>query len=225
MIRDRYIFSRWFPYFEDPVEGEKYVYFPLHLIPESTTLIKSPFYPNEIAVIEAVSKALPLGWKLYVKEHGAMLGERPICFYKKISELTNIRLMRLDYYDDPKPWITNSVGVITLRGSSAFEAAMLSKPSLILGNTLFELIDGVDKVVSFSELPEKIRAMEKYELDNTQSCAAYLQTVMSFGKYIPLAEILTETRHSIENSTKLAVEIEHLIENLVWVLLADYSDV
>ena len=35
-------------YFENPVKDEPYVYMPLHLIPESTTFVKSPFYINEL---------------------------------------------------------------------------------------------------------------------------------------------------------------------------------
>ena len=47
--------------FQVPRNDERYVYMPLHLIPESTTSILTPFYVNELSVIEAVSKSLP-GW-------------------------------------------------------------------------------------------------------------------------------------------------------------------
>ena len=57
--------------FQVPRNDERYVYMPLHLIPESTTSILTPFYVNELSVIEAVSKSLPAGWMLYVKEHQA----------------------------------------------------------------------------------------------------------------------------------------------------------
>ena len=75
-------------YFSNPISGEKYVYMPLHLIPESSTSVLSPFYLNELASIEQVSKSLPLGWYLYVKEHQSMLGERSINFYKKANKIT-----------------------------------------------------------------------------------------------------------------------------------------
>lgn len=79
---------------------------PLHLIPESTTSILSPFYINELSVIEAVSKSIPAGWFLYVKEHQAMLGERSLSFYKAINKLPNVKMVQLNYYNESKPWIT-----------------------------------------------------------------------------------------------------------------------
>lgn len=84
-------------FFKKPIEGEKYVYMPLHLIPESTTSILSPFYINELSVIEAVSKSIPAGWFLYVKEHQAMLGERSLSFYKTINKLPNVKMVQLNY--------------------------------------------------------------------------------------------------------------------------------
>lgn len=223
-VRERYLLSRNSRCFEDIDPTDTYVYFPLHLIPESTTLIKSPFYPNELAIIEAVSKSLPMGWKLYVKEHGSMIGERPVKFYKAIKRLTNVRLVRMDAYDDPKPWIQNSVGVITLSGSSAFEAAMMGKPSLMFGNTLFELIEGVDKVSSFADLPEKIRNMETAVVDNRMSCAAYLQAIHQLGKYIPLAELLVKSQATMLTNDPLPDEMKAVIRDLADILLMDVKN-
>jgi len=221
--RERYLLSKSSRFFEDIDLSDKYVYFPLHLIPESTTLIKSPFYPNEIAVIEAVSKSLPMGWKLYVKEHGSMVGERPIKFYKAIKRLTNVKLVKMDVYDDPKPWILNSVGVITLSGSSAFEAAMMGKQSLLFGNTLFELIDGVTKIASFTELPVHIKLMKRKMPDNTKSCAAYLQAIHELGKYIPLTELIAKSQMAMIKNEPLQNNIKKVIKDMVEMLLSDIS--
>ena len=84
-------------YFHAPVEGEKYVYMPLHMIPESSTFVLSPYYINELSIIEAVSKSLPAGWWLYVKEHQAMVGERGVEFYKKANKLPNVKMVQMNY--------------------------------------------------------------------------------------------------------------------------------
>jgi hypothetical protein len=220
-FRERYLFSRFSKYFKKPVEGEKYVYFPLHLIPESTTLNKSPFYPNELSVIEAIAKSLPLNWKLYVKEHGTMIGERPLSFYKYIQRLSNVRLMELDYYNDPKPWILNAVGVVTLSGSSAFEAAMLGKKSIIFGNTFFEVMEGIEKIHALPDLPKMIRNFEQPLTDNSKSCAAYLQAISQAGAYIPLAEILKQSEDTMKANGIPSKELSQKIANLVDVLLSN----
>ena len=117
-LKRQYLF-RSKKFFEIPVENENYVYMPLHLIPESTTFVKAPFYINELFIIEQISKALPIGWKLYVKEHQSMLGERGFDFYKKVNQFPNVRLVKFNYYKDPKPWSENSKGVITITGTVA----------------------------------------------------------------------------------------------------------
>ena len=223
-IRERYLLSESSRFFEVPKAGEKYVYFPLHLIPESTTLLKSPFYPNELSVIEAISKALPLGWKLYVKEHGAMIGERPLAFYSHIKRLSNVRLCRLDSFQDPKDWILNSIGVVTLSGTTAYEAAMLGKRALMFGSAYFEVLGGIDKVTSFSALPAQIRELDTAtaECDNVLSCAAYIQLVEKFGAYIPLAEILVKTGEAVMNRKDVSVEVQTHIRRLADLLLKDY---
>jgi hypothetical protein len=223
-FRERYLLSRRTNFFCEPDKADTYVYFPLHLVPESTTLVKSPLYPNEISVIEAVSKSLPMGWKLYLKEHGAMVGERPIEFYKAIKRLTNVKFVRMDAYDDPKPWIQNSVGVITLSGSSAFEAAMMGKPSLIFGSVFFELIEGINKVNSFSELPEKIIKMKSASIDNTKSCGAYLQTVQELGKYIPFTELMVTSQRTMFNNEPLPKKLKSVIIDLVEILMLDVNN-
>lgn len=221
-IRERYLLSESSRFFDVPKTGEKYVYFPLHLIPESTTLLKSPFYPNELSVIEAISKALPLGWKLYVKEHGSMIGERPLAFYSHIKRLSNVRLCRLDSFQDPKDWILNSIGVVTLSGTTAYEAAMLGKRALMFGSAYFEVLGGIDKVTSFSALPAQIRELDLAECDNVLSCAAYIQLVEKFGAYIPLAEILVKTGEAVMNREDISVDVQTHIGRLADLLLKNY---
>lgn len=167
--------------FEEPVKGENYVYMPLHMIPEATTFIKAPFYINELALIEEVSKSLPIGWYLYVKEHQSMVGERSFEFYRRVKKIPNVRLVQLNYYKDPKPWILNSRGVVTITGTSAYEAALLGKPSIVFGEILFNLIDGITKVENLEELPSLIQEFKTQKV-SLHSCAAYIRTVKELGE-------------------------------------------
>ncbi len=89
---------------------------PLHLIPEATTFVKVPFYINELFLIEQIAKALPAGWYLYVREHQSMAGERSLDFYKRVNRIFNVKLVQLNYYKDPKPWIAKSLGIVTISG-------------------------------------------------------------------------------------------------------------
>ncbi len=186
--------------FENPVEGEDYVYMPLHLIPESTVFVKASYYVDELNLIEQVSKSLPVGWKLYVKEHQAMLGERAVEFYKKVKELHNVRLVQVNYYHDPKPWITKSKGVVTIVGTTAFEEALMGRKSLIFGDVPFELIDGITKVKSFEDLPALIKDFG--DIDNIHSCAAYLETIKEVGFEIDLFYLMAQAEKILSGKEK-----------------------
>lgn len=200
-------------YFEIPDANDKYVYMPLHLIPESTTFVKAPFYINELNIIEQVSKALPINWKLYVKEHQAMLGERSFKFYNEIKKIPNVKLVQFNYYDDPKPWIENAVGVITITGTAAYEAALLGKKSIIFGDVPFSLIEGVLRIYSFEELPSIIASFGK--IDNIKSCAAYIASIKSIGLKINLKYLMSEGESILKGDKTASVEFQEQINQLL----------
>ncbi len=199
--------------FEDPVEGEPYVYMPLHLIPESSVFVKASWYVDELNLIEQVSKALPLNWKLYVKEHQAMLGERDPVFYKKAGEIANVRVVRVNYYKDPKPWIVNSLGVVTITGTAAYEAALLGKRSVVFGRVPFSLIDGVTVLDSFDDLPDAIRGFGP--VDSLHSAAAYLEAVKEAGTEVRIFELMDGAEEIFSGKRKEDEEYRSMLSELL----------
>lgn len=204
-------------YFEAPVEGENYVYMPLHLIPESSVFVKASYYVDECALIEQVSKSLPIGWKLYVKEHQAMLGERALAFYKKVAELHNVRVVQINHYKDPKPWILNAKGVVTITGTAAYEAALLGKKSIVFGEVPFSLIEGVQRITDFNELPEAIRSFG--EVDSLHSAAAYIETVKQAGSEVKIFYLMDEAEKIFAGKAERTKEFEAELD-----VLADFYE-
>lgn len=49
-------------------------------------------------------------------------------------------MVQLNYYNDPKPWITKSQGVVTISGTSAYEAALLGKHSIVFQRLFLGLL-------------------------------------------------------------------------------------
>lgn len=211
-LKKRYLYGKN-KYFENPVEGEDYVYMPLHLIPESSVFVKASYYVDECNLIEQVSKSLPVGWKLYVKEHQAMLGERAFKFYKKVAELHNVRVVQINYYKDPKPWIMNAKGVITITGTAAYEAALLGKRAIVFGDVPFTLIDGIRKIKSFDELPEAIR--EFGPVDSLHSAAAYIEAVKRAGTPVKIFELMNDADAIFEGKKSRYPEYEEMLDELL----------
>lgn len=211
-LKKRYLYGKN-KYFENPVEGEDYVYMPLHLIPESAVFVKAPYYIDELNLIEQVSKALPIGWKLYVKEHQAMLGERGFEFYKKVKELHNVRLVQINYYKDPKPWIVNAKGVVTMIGTTAFESALLGKRAIVFGNVPFSVIDGITRVRSFDELHEAILSLGP--VDSLHSAAAYVETVKRAGSEVKIFELMDDADAIFSGKKERTQEFDDMLNELL----------
>ena len=64
------------------------------------------------ALTELLSKSMPYGYKLVVKEHKHCIGRRPVSFYKKISNFHNVTLCDENY--DIYDLISDSSGVLTI---------------------------------------------------------------------------------------------------------------
>lgn len=131
-------------YYQIADMSKKYVYFPLHYQPESSTLVCAAKYEKQLFFIDSWAKSIPADTLLYVKEHYAVLGHRDLMFYKELKKYPNVVLVN--------PWVSsrelilNAVAVTTLTGTVGFEAMLLRKPIIISGNVFYENAPGVIKV-------------------------------------------------------------------------------
>jgi hypothetical protein len=145
---------------------QKFIYFPLHYEPERTLLIGAPMYTNQINVIENIAKSIPIGYKLFVKEHPTMIlyGWRNTNFYKKIQELPNVELIyhSLSNYDIMK----KSSLIISITGSSSLEASFFEKPSITLIKSSSNYIPTILHVENLNELSSKIKIALKQKVES-----------------------------------------------------------
>ena len=218
-FRKFYLYSKFNKYFKIPT-NEQYIYMPLHYIPESTTFTKAPMYINELMIIEAISKTMPINWKLYVKEHPMMVGEREISFYSKVAKIPNVKLLDFKNHREPKDLIQKSKAVITITGSSAFEASILNKPAIVFGSAAYNVISGIKVANSFEDLEHlfKLIKTNNWPQDNTMDCATYLRTIDEVGVDLDIEIIikLSEKKiklQSLDDSEKL--ELKNMINSLI----------
>lgn len=142
---------------------DNYFVFPLHMQPEASTLILSPFYVDQKSTIINISKILPLGTKLYVKEHRSALGQHSLAFYKELKKYPNIKL--ISYKENMFDLIKNSKGTINLSSTVGFESLMLKKPSIVLGDVFYNDSGLTFKVNSYLELKEVIKQSNKNDFN------------------------------------------------------------
>jgi hypothetical protein len=137
------------------VDSCKFLYYPLPVQPEISTLLYAPYYVDQFSLIENIAKSIPVGYVLAVKEHPEMFGLRNIAFYRQILELPNVRL--IDPLKDSYQVIKASAGVIVLSGTAGLESIILQKPVVVLGNVFFDIYDLACKVDNIKELPQALK--------------------------------------------------------------------
>lgn len=141
------------------LDDTPFIYFPLHKEPERFLSIGTPYYANQKEMIKYLAKAIPVGYKLYVRDHPSMLRTtlwaRSIDYYKEVLDLPNVEIIHSEF--DVKEIFKKCSLVVTINGTSSLEAAIRNKPSIILTKTDFSDISSIIKVNKLEDLPKLIR--------------------------------------------------------------------
>jgi len=111
-------------------DSAKFFYFPLQIQPEASTSSRAPYFMNQLEVIFNISKSLPLGYVLVIKEHPMGYGMRSIFFYKRIKSLNNVLLISSDFTG--KELIKRAELTIGFGGTTLFESIVFGKKYFLL---------------------------------------------------------------------------------------------
>lgn len=174
-------------YYEDPPPASIpfYVY-PIHYHPESSTSVLAPRYVDEYSNILNISMALPVGTYLCVKDHRSAFGTQALGFYKKVSKIPNVYLVRPDL--NIKKIILDSLGVITINSTAGYEALLLGKPVYLFGRVFYEKFEGVVPISGFENLE-----------DILGKCAIAHEA----KRRIPIDDLIAYRRYTYEGSLNL----------------------
>ena len=155
------------------------MYYSLHAQPEFTVDVRAPFYRNQLALIENIAKSLPIGYRLIVKDHPSMKGERPLEFYRQLKSLPNVQLVSPSM--DSHELIAQCDLVLTINGSVAWEAILYEKPVIVFGALCYGFFEKVIRCENFGDLPNLLKeTLQKFRPDRAMSLrfiTAYLETV------------------------------------------------
>jgi len=114
-------------------EGQKYLYFPLHIVPEYSTQFEGTMWMDQLHLIETFAKSIPSDWVVYVKEHPSTLiyRARPVNFYKEIQKFSNVYLAPIDLAMDELISKAQMVGIVT--STVGWEAILRGVPVISFG--------------------------------------------------------------------------------------------
>ena len=151
-----------------------FIYFPMSTDLERHLLIDSPYYTNQIEVIRDVAKSIPIDYTLYAKENPSNITRdwRAISQYEELLDIPNVRILHPEFSNSEL--LQNCDLVISIAGSSSFEAAFYEKPSIVFGEVLYSKLPSVTKVENIRDLPKIIRNSLEQKV-NSEDLSRYLE--------------------------------------------------
>jgi len=159
-------------------KNEKFVYLPLSIDQERSLLLAAPYFTNQTEIIRHIAKSLPVDYKILVKEHPHQVFRnwRSIETYKEIMNIPNVFLIHPSV--NAKHLYKYTSLVITVGGTSGFDAAIHGKPTIIFSNYGYKILPSVTKVENIEKLPEAILNSLNQPVD-PKDVSKYVNLLMS----------------------------------------------
>ena len=176
--------------YDEPIANEKYVYYPLHMEPEIVTMLLAPTYKDQLWIIGQIARSLPVGYKLYVKEHAAMSGFRPRSFYQELKKIPNVRLLRPNTNTKHGfDLIRNARLVTTLTGTVGWEATLFQKPVITFGDVFYNALSNVRRCVDVHDLPQLVREQLESFVHDEKELETFVAKIYAASVPLELSDI------------------------------------
>ena len=167
----------------EPDYKKKYVYIPLAFQPEHTTLPMGGVFDDQLLMIDIVSKSLPDGWVIYVKEHLPQFYPYHVQahtyrykgYYEQIAQKKNVRL--IPAAEHPKGLIQNAQAVATVTGTTGWEALLNSKSAIVFGSIWYMFCDGVFRASNLEECKSALQKIQNGFKVDKNDIIKYLKAV------------------------------------------------
>jgi capsule polysaccharide modification protein KpsS len=136
------------------IDQEQYLFFPLQYVRESRVTVRAPPYYDVAWFVEYLSRSLPHGYRLVVKDHPNHAGALPFETLRTIGRFADFIPPELNAHDV----IKESEAVITLNNTVGYEAIIHGKPVIVMGEAFYDGAGHVWKPESIEELPRALAA-------------------------------------------------------------------
>lgn len=191
-------------------QEEDYAFFPLHYEPELATLLLSPFYFDQIALIRLIARSLPLHFKLYVKEHPAMVFKRSKSFYGELLKIPNVKL--ISHKVKSADLIKNAKLITVITGTVGWEACLLEKPVITFGEVFFNTLSFVKRVRNIETLPTVVNDQLNHFAYNKEEMLNLLAAVFKDSIPFDFTKIWFETDpHKLKDEKGVNLLCEYIV--------------
>lgn len=154
----------------------KYIIFPLHLHPETATIILGRWLYDQSEIIRIISRVLPSDYQLIVKEHPAAVGRRPRNFYTNLTKNRNVKL--IDHEAPMIDLIKGSSGVTVISGTAGLEAILHDIGVMTFGQVHYNQIDDVIKSTDLSTIRASLSSLLNFRDYNSDEKNKFFHNVL-----------------------------------------------
>jgi capsular polysaccharide biosynthesis protein len=159
--------------------AEPYVFFGLHMQPESSIDVWTHFYSNQVRVIEVMSRSIPPTHKLLVKLHKSDVTNYSPSQLAQFCQFPGVRLV--SPFADTRALIQNAAVIFSIQGTMGLEAALLGKPVVMFGDSPVKIFPSVSMVGKITDLPNLIREkLAERAPDRTEIVDAFIPYLAPF---------------------------------------------
>ncbi len=156
---------------------EDYAFYPLHFEPELATLLLSPMNFDQLNVIRQIARSLPLHFKLYVKEHPAMVYKRSKKYYKELLKIPNVKL--ISHTVKSSDLIKKAKLITVITGTAGWEATLYGKPVITFGDIFYNTVPFVRHVKTVDDLPAIIHEQLNHFAYNEDQLIRFVAAMIS----------------------------------------------
>jgi len=193
-----------------------FLFYPLHSEPEIALSIYGRDHQNQIETIRRLAQSLPLRWRLVVKEHPRSVSYRSAGYYRRLLEIPNLWFAAPE--TRPFYWIEQSQAVATVSGFVGFEALMIGKPVLVLGDVAYSKLphDMLRQIGPLSEVSSQLEDLLKTFFRDESALRAFVAACMGEGVAINLySDLLAKPGRNRTAETDIEIQYADLTGMLV----------
>lgn len=190
---------------------QNYIFWGFHLTTEATISLRGLPYLTQTSLIESISRVLPYGYFLYVREHPSWRNDFKLEHLKKLSELPNVRVISTG--TSIHTILRNSKGVITYNATTGIEALMHGKPVLSFSpNMYYTLHPAADYCSDLYELGAKLVRLVNMNVER-EDTISYLQKMFQITNDVPMeAESFFSKQDAVEKAEKLSRHLKEAFD-------------
>jgi len=159
--------------------ADRFVFFGLHMQPESSVDVWAPFYSDQIWVIELLARSIPPAYKLLIKIHKSDVANYSRKQLDYIVSLPGVEIV--EPFADTQQFIKKADLIVSIQGTIGLEGALYGKPVIMLGDSPNIVFDTVSRIRNIADLPTLVRdRLNTPEPARTEIVEAYTEYMAPF---------------------------------------------